>query len=303
MAVRFDSAPGRALTETRRPGGLADYLDRHITAGRPFAVVTGTDGPRVATAVGAALPARPGQRLVWLAGPLPTGRALLVALLAELGLAPPPAGLDELHHLLLVFLQHEARRRRHAVIVLTMADRCGPCVFDLLQTLARVSGWGPGSAAATFVLCGGQELHRIVESPGMAGMGPALRERFDTERGQPWLATTPLRMASPARAVAASGSAPGRLVLLLDGQVQARLSLLPGRTGIGRDATNAVCIPSRYVSRQHAVIVSGPDADRLIDLHSRNGTLVNGRPVRAQVLVDQDIIAVGNYRLRYRRPA
>jgi hypothetical protein len=280
------------------PGGLADYLARHVGAARPYAAVTAGAADGLLPALAIALPTRDGERHVWLTAPLHSGRALLLAILGELGLAPATAGLDELHDLLLVYLRHQAARGRRVVVLLAAADRCGPCAFDLLQTLVRIPGPGPGTAALTAVLCGGPALHRVLDSPGMASARTALRERYDLDRQRPWLARAPLFIAPPPTAPAA---ATARVDVLLDGQVQARLTVASDRLLIGRDPAAAIRIASRYVSREHAVILRRDGADQLLDLRSRNGTLVNGRRITEHRLGDGDVIAIGNYRLRYRR--
>lgn len=296
MAARIE----RTDPSDTAPGGLAGYLARHVGAARPYAAVTASVAERVLPAVATALLPRDGERHVWLPAPLPTGRTLLLAILGELGLPPPPAGLDELHDLLLVYLRHQAARGRRVVAVVGAADRCGPCVFDFLQTLARIPGPGPGSAALTTVLCGGPGLHRVLDSPGMAGARAALRERYDLDRQRPWLARAPLFVAPPPTAPPATTA---RLDVLLDGEVKARIVIAADRLVIGRDPAAAIHIGSRYVSREHAVILRGGGADQLLDLRSRNGTHVNGRRINEHRLADGDVIAIGNYRLRYRRTA
>ena len=54
---------------------------------------------------------------------------------------------------------------------------------------------------------------------------------------------------------------------------------------IGRDdAVAAACIPlDRYVSRRHAHLRVDGGALKLIDLDSRNGTKIDGRPVSGDV--------------------
>jgi ABC transport system ATP-binding/permease protein len=67
---------------------------------------------------------------------------------------------------------------------------------------------------------------------------------------------------------------------------------------IGRDASNDLVLDDPNVSRQHAEVrrdASGGYALR--DLSSRNGTRLNGRPVRASPLAPGDVIGVGPYRL------
>jgi len=55
---------------------------------------------------------------------------------------------------------------------------------------------------------------------------------------------------------------------------------------IGRDASNAVCVPEQAVSRQHARVEWNGERWMLSDLGSRNGTIVDGQYVR-QLELDQ----------------
>ena len=72
---------------------------------------------------------------------------------------------------------------------------------------------------------------------------------------------------------------------------------------IGRAEHNDIVLDSRYISRHHALIVAGPsDAHWLVDLNSRNGTFVNSRAVDYIALRHDDIVILGNHRLKYRNP-
>lgn len=82
---------------------------------------------------------------------------------------------------------------------------------------------------------------------------------------------------------------------------QRTLPLGEGEHLIGREPEGAVSISSRKVSRRHARIVVGPDAARLEDLESKNGTYLNGRRIAEAVeLTDGDEIAVGPAKLIFR---
>jgi DNA-binding response OmpR family regulator len=62
---------------------------------------------------------------------------------------------------------------------------------------------------------------------------------------------------------------------------------------IGRDATCQVCLPDRQVSRRHAIVRRMPDGYVLADQGSKNGTWLNGVPVRAPVrLADGDEVSI-----------
>jgi pSer/pThr/pTyr-binding forkhead associated (FHA) protein len=60
---------------------------------------------------------------------------------------------------------------------------------------------------------------------------------------------------------------------------------------------------SRFVSRQHALLLRNPDGDWIVDLKSTNGTSVNSQLVRQRRLVHGDVISIGNHRLRYQNSA
>ncbi len=65
-------------------------------------------------------------------------------------------------------------------------------------------------------------------------------------------------------------------------------------TTIGRASLNHIVIDNPRVSAQHAIIARSADSYRLQDLHSTNGTRVNGRPVKEVELKDGDKILFGS---------
>jgi len=69
---------------------------------------------------------------------------------------------------------------------------------------------------------------------------------------------------------------------------------------LGRDPTCAVAIADPQVSRRHARIYLNDRVRWVEDLHSLNGTLVNGLPVTRVPLSDGDEIALGDTRLVFR---
>ena len=58
-----------------------------------------------------------------------------------------------------------------------------------------------------------------------------------------------------------------------------------------------------YISRQHAVLVKIGNATVLLDLKSRNETFVNGKRVDNQVLINDDVISIGDHRIKFLDPA
>lgn len=90
-----------------------------------------------------------------------------------------------------------------------------------------------------------------------------------------------------------------RLIVMTKSGTPRLITLLAGRTRIGRDANNAVVLDSVKVSRSHAEIDATRGAAVLVDLSSSNGTRVNGRKVRWQALKHRDLIALGDVELRF----
>ena len=92
------------------------------------------------------------------------------------------------------------------------------------------------------------------------------------------------------------------LTLSLDDDIIRPVAIDRERMLIGRSQHCDVCIASRYVSRQHALLLHNPDGDWMIDLKSTNGTIVNSTMRDQHHLRDGDIITIGNYRLHYDNP-
>lgn len=90
---------------------------------------------------------------------------------------------------------------------------------------------------------------------------------------------------------APAAPAPSILRLIWDGRA---IAVGEGSSDIGRDRDAAICIDAPSVSRRHARLVLGGGRATIEDLHSKNGTSVNGRPVEGPVaLSDGDEIRVG----------
>src|SRR5580658_5479544 len=80
-----------------------------------------------------------------------------------------------------------------------------------------------------------------------------------------------------------------------------RLELRGDRMTIGRAPESDLPLDSTRVSRQHAELLKSPDGKWSVkDLDSRNGTLINGRPVAHQELHHGDRIQIGEFDIRFR---
>ncbi len=93
-----------------------------------------------------------------------------------------------------------------------------------------------------------------------------------------------------------------QLFLTLNGDTLDQIAINRPRFLIGRSEHNDICINSKFVSRHHAMFIRQGAAFFLMDLNSTNGTYVNSRRVSNQVLVNEDVISVGNHRLKFVDP-
>jgi pSer/pThr/pTyr-binding forkhead associated (FHA) protein len=62
---------------------------------------------------------------------------------------------------------------------------------------------------------------------------------------------------------------------------------------LGRGSTNSILVDDKVASRQHAEIHHEARGYVLYDLHSSNGTKVNGQPIQSHVLENGDVIVIG----------
>lgn len=68
---------------------------------------------------------------------------------------------------------------------------------------------------------------------------------------------------------------------------------------VGRNEFCDLRIEHDWISRQHAMLLRNGRATIVVDLKSRNGTMVNGRRVSKHVLINNDIISLGEHRLKF----
>jgi pSer/pThr/pTyr-binding forkhead associated (FHA) protein len=90
-----------------------------------------------------------------------------------------------------------------------------------------------------------------------------------------------------------------KLVLSTGGTIVHQCFLEQARITIGREAGNSIVVEDPAVSRAHAAIIAVGNDYILEDLHSVNGTLVNGAPTQRRILQHGDVIALGAFHLRY----
>ena len=89
-----------------------------------------------------------------------------------------------------------------------------------------------------------------------------------------------------------------RVVLTCDGETLGQQSLLPGNYIIGRSKLSDIQVDDRFVSNNHALLQVYRNAVLLVDLNSTNGITVNSIQVQTKILRTDDVITLGQHRLK-----
>ena len=91
-----------------------------------------------------------------------------------------------------------------------------------------------------------------------------------------------------------------QLIASVEGVEIKSVFLQKDRTTLGRGADNDIVFDNMVVSGHHCVFELRGLAEVFIeDLHSTNGTYINGQMVKRQRLHDGEVIAIGNFRIQY----
>lgn len=90
-----------------------------------------------------------------------------------------------------------------------------------------------------------------------------------------------------------------KMIVSIDGVVIKEVQLSKDRTTLGRRPYNDIVIDNLAVSGEHAVVQMTGNEVHLEDLNSTNGTYVNGKAVKKQLLQNGDTVEIGKYKIRY----
>jgi type II secretory pathway predicted ATPase ExeA len=94
-----------------------------------------------------------------------------------------------------------------------------------------------------------------------------------------------------------------QLILTRQHRTLSRVNFSNTKLLIGRNEFCDLRIDHEWISRHHAVLFRNGQATIIVDLKSRNGIYVNGHRASKQVLVNDDIIELGDYRLKFIDPS
>lgn len=88
-----------------------------------------------------------------------------------------------------------------------------------------------------------------------------------------------------------------KITITMDGAVIREVELTKTRTALGRRPYNDVVIENLAVSGEHAALHLQDTDVSIEDLNSTNGTFVNGKVVKKQLLRFGDTIEIGKYKV------
>lgn len=90
-----------------------------------------------------------------------------------------------------------------------------------------------------------------------------------------------------------------KMIVSIDGVVIKEVQLTKDRTTLGRRPYNDIVIDNLAVSGEHAVLqLSGVDV-YIEDLNSTNGTYVNGKAIKKQMLRHNDTVEIGKHKIKF----
>ena len=91
----------------------------------------------------------------------------------------------------------------------------------------------------------------------------------------------------------------GKLVVSLDGVVIKEVQITKEKTSLGRRPYNDIVIDNLAVSGEHAHLQLVGNEVFIEDLNSTNGTYINGKAVKKQLLQHNDTVEIGKYKIKY----
>src|SRR5438067_5335257 len=91
----------------------------------------------------------------------------------------------------------------------------------------------------------------------------------------------------------------GKLVVSPDGVVIKEVQITKDKTTLGRRPYNDIVIDNLAVSGEHAVLQMVGNDVFIEDLNSTNGTYINGKAIKKQLLAHNDTVEIGKYKIKY----
>lgn len=160
--------------------------------------------------------------------------------------------------------------------------------------LHSVSGGWPGMIDRLTLLA----LSKAECCPVRVDHIPQQPRPVDVPNGMP-----ALRQPASRRKPANKSNSVPYLILTCRGKTLKRVPANQPRFIVGRNEHSDLRIVHDFISRRHAIFFRQGGNTIVVDLKSRNGTFVNGKRISHQVLINNDIISLGDYRIKFIDPA
>ncbi|NIS91405.1 MAG: FHA domain-containing protein [Woeseiaceae bacterium] len=311
ISSSLDAANGIAMLQGPRGAGKTTIINEHIPWLRREAPVAFFDGGRAAT------------------------RPLVSGMLSQFGVDVIPEDDEQMLQTLSNYVSQQTRSGTAPILIVDNADRLGSSTLSLLNWLAALDV--KGRWALRIVLTGKERLadlaarhsmrHLERRHPAVFALNPLtkreaviyLRTRMIVAGGDNAEEIFPLDVCENLHEL--SRGWPGRLndfalesmgrmdelrdarsvplvIVTHDGETIAEYHVTKRESIIGRDKMADIQIDDPYVSKLHAMLQLYANGIVLLDLNSTNGTLVNSVETKKAVLRNNDIISLGQHRLK-----
>ncbi len=264
-----------------------------------------------------------------------TPRQLLTGMLSQFGVRTAAQDDEQLLQTLNNFLTQQARTANAPVLIIDNADRATSSALRLLNWVAALDALG--SYALRLVLTGKEKLSALLLNNSMRSVArrhPAayslnpltahetmiyLRTRLIAAGGERSEKVFPVDVCEKLRELSRGWPGPlneraielmdritelrsarsvPHIIVTRDGETVAEYELTEKQYVIGRTELADILIEDSYVSKLHAMFQVYSNAVVLLDLNSTNGTTVNSTVVQKTILRDNDVITLGQYRIK-----
>jgi len=264
-----------------------------------------------------------------------TPHRLMTDTLSHFGVQTTSRRDEQLLQQLSNFATGETRSAQAPVLIVDDADRATSSALRLLNWLAALDA--RGTYALRIVLTGKDRLSTLLRDSSMRSLArrnPAaytlnpltaqetmiyLRTRLIAAGGERSEKVFPIEVCDRLRELSRGWPGPlnehaievmesttepqsarsvPRVIVTCSGQTVAEYELTRRQHVIGRTDLADIVVEDSYVSKMHAMLQVYSNAIVLLDLNSTNGTTVNSRIVQKTILRNNDIIALGRYRLK-----
>ncbi len=205
--------------------------------------------------------------------------AFLSMILEQFGYKVDLQSTDELLNMLRVVVVQQTRARQAPVLVVRNINHMYP---SSLCALCKLAAQRAGDKfALRLILVGDRYFRRIIDSPSMRPIAQRLVGSYELKPQQEL----------------------PRFIVTHDRETLMQFTMVDSRALVGRSEFCDITIDRYCISRQHAMFIKDDNSVIVIDLRSKNGTSVNGQRVASKVLRDNDIIEIGDHRIKVAIPA